>query len=300
MGEMASGSDAGEVARVGIVTVSYGSEDVLPAMLASVPAAVDGPFEAVVVDNRPEGTRVSELAAHAGVRYLARPDNPGYGGAMNAGARTLAASVEWVLVANPDLVLSPGSVAALVQRGDSSPTIGSVGPLVRDPDGTVYPSARAIPSIRNGIGHALFVNLWPDNPWTRSYLDDEEVPASRDAGWLSGSCVLVRRSVFDQLGGFDEKFFMYFEDVDLGFRIGRSGLRNVYEPRAEVEHSGAHATGRAAAAMIKAHHDSARLFLARKYPGPFLWPVRVVLGIGLRLRSSLVARRANRAAPAGT
>lgn len=291
---MASGSGTDTSARVGVVTVSYGSDAVLPTMLGSIPDAVAGPVETVVVDNRPEGDAVRHLAESAGARYLARPDNPGYGGAMNAGVALLSPTVEWVLIANPDLVLAAGGVDRLIAVARDDDAIAAVGPLVREDDGSVYPSARAVPSIRNGIGHALFVNLWPNNPWTRNYRDDTAEPVRRDAGWLSGSCVLVRRSAFEQVGGFDERYFMYFEDVDLGFRFGKAGFRNVYEPAAEVTHSGAHATGRDGAAMIRAHHRSARLFLERKYPGPVLWPVRAVLGLGLRLRSRLISRRLER------
>jgi N-acetylglucosaminyl-diphospho-decaprenol L-rhamnosyltransferase len=291
MGGMASRSGA----SIGVVTVSYGSEDVLPAMLASLPAAAGGPFESVVVDNLPASGGVPALAAAHGARYLARADNPGYGGAMNAGAALFGPEVEWVLLANPDLVLTPGSIARLRETGESDESIAAVGPLVREPDGGVYPSARAVPSIRNGIGHALFSNLWPDNPWTRRYMDSTRTsPVRKEAGWLSGSCVLVRRSAFEAIGGFDDGYFMYFEDVDLGFRFGKAGMRNVYEPAAEVTHTGAHATGRDSAAMIRAHHASARRFLSRKYPGPVLWPVRFVLSLGLRIRSDVITRRMRR------
>lgn len=284
----------GASARVAVVTVSFGSEAVLPAMLTSIPAAADETVRVVVVDNRPSDA-VRTLAETAGATYLERSDNPGYGGAMNAGVATLPASVEWILIANPDLVLAPESLTRLVERGDSDPAIGSVGPLVREADGEIYPSARAVPSLRNGVGHALFVNLWPNNPWTANYRDDTQgTPVLKDAGWLSGSCVLVRRAAFDRIGGFDERFFMYFEDVDLGFRLGKAGYRNVYDPAAEVTHSGAHATGRDTSAMIRAHHASARLFIQRKYPGVILWPVRTVLAIGLRLRSDVITRRIDR------
>src|SRR5690606_10093760 len=107
-----------------------------------------------------------------------------------------------------------------------------LGPRVLNEDGTTYPSARAVPSLRTGVGHALFTNLWTANPWSRRYRDDlAPADEARDAGWLSGSCVLVRRRAFDELGGFDEGYFMYFEDVDLGYRLGKAGYRNVYEPR---------------------------------------------------------------------
>jgi len=103
--------------------------------------------------------------------------------------------------------------------------------------------------------------------------------------------VLVRRVAFDRLGGFDDGYFMYFEDVDLGRRLSELKYRNVFVPAAEVMHSGAHSTTSDSAAMIAAHHESARRFLAKKYAGPLLWPVRTALSIGLQLRARGLRRR---------
>ena len=113
----------------------------------------------------------------------------------------------------------------------------------------------------------------------------------RDAGWLSGSCLLVRRSAFERIDGFDEGYFMYFEDVDLGYRFGLAGFRNVYQPDAEVTHVGGHSTRGESAAMVEAHHRSARRFVAAKYRGPLLAPVRWVLDAGIAVRSWLLRRR---------
>jgi N-acetylglucosaminyl-diphospho-decaprenol L-rhamnosyltransferase len=280
-------------ARVAVVTVSYGSETVLAQFLASAPAAANCNLCIVVADNKPaERSEVADQSRNAGARYLPLLTNLGYGGAMNAAVETLPASIEWVLISNPDVVLGEGSIDSLVRAGDSDPLIGAVGPRILTSEGSVYPSARSIPSLRTGVGHALFANLWLANPWTREYRrDTDEAPRRREAGWLSGSCVLVRRSLFDTLGGFDPRFFMYFEDVDLGYRIGQMGYRNVYEPSAVVTHTGAHSTATESARMIRAHHDSARRFLDKKYPGPLLWPVRTALGTGLRVRSAIVASR---------
>lgn len=284
----------GATAAVAVVTVAYRSNTVLPEFLASIAAASAHPVTTVVVDNRPDAeSQAAELAAAHGAGYVALPANPGYGGAVNAGVATLDAAVRWVLISNPDVVLDPGLIDALVAAAEGDPTIAAIGPAVRNPDGTVYPSARRVPSLRTGIGHALFVNLWHDNPWTRRYRQDAaEAVTERDAGWLSGACLLVRRAVFDELGGFDEGYFMYFEDVDLGYRIGRAGYRNRYLPSVGVTHIGAHTASRDSAAMIRAHHASARRFIARKYSGWYLWPVRAVLAVGLGVRSLLLQRRA--------
>ena len=281
--------------RVAVVTVSYGSSGVLDDFLASVPASSSVPLTVVVADNKPAGgDGVREVARANGAGYLPLVANPGYGGAINAAVKCLPAAIEWILVSNPDLVLGAGSVDFLLATGDSNPSIAAVGPAIMT-NHEIYPSARSIPSLRTGIGHALFANIWLGNPWTRAYRKDSQYEAiRREAGWLSGACVLVRRSAFESLGGFDETFFMYFEDVDLGYRLGKAGFRNVYEPAAVVEHSGAHSTETVfeSARMIEVHHESARRFLAKRYRGPLLWPVRFVLGVGLSIRSVVLRRRA--------
>jgi N-acetylglucosaminyl-diphospho-decaprenol L-rhamnosyltransferase len=284
---------------IGVATVSYGSEAVLETFLNSLPTASARRATTVVADNLPDGPNntVRELCAAAGATYLRMPSNLGYGKAVNAAVEAMPASIQWVLISNPDVQLEPGSIDELIRGGETDARVGAVGPAVRNEDGTVYPSARSIPSLRTGVGHALFSNLWAANPWTTAYLRDSRGElTARDAGWLSGSCVLVRRSVFAELGGFDPRFFMYFEDVDLGNRIGKAGYRNLYWPSASITHTGAHSTtGIASDAMIRAHHTSARQFLATKYPGVVLWPVRVTLTVGLAVRSFLVRRRARAA-----
>jgi N-acetylglucosaminyl-diphospho-decaprenol L-rhamnosyltransferase len=292
---MAAPSQRPDAPRCAVVTVSYGSESVLPEFLDSVSrASAENPLTVVVVDNKPgSSTAVRDLATARGASYLPLDSNRGYGAAMNAGVSSLPASVEWLLISNPDVILSEGAIDSLIEVGDSDPTIGAVGPAILTSDGDVYPSARAIPSLRHGIGHALFANLWVNNPWTRAYRNDaDDAVVFRDAGWLSGSCLLVRRGAFTALGGFDEGYFMYFEDVDLGFRLGKAGFRNVYDPSTSAIHSGAHSTETDSSAMVVAHHNSAKRFVDRKYPGVLLWPVRTAVTIGLSIRSRLEQRRA--------
>lgn len=290
---MVSPSSPDAAPGTAIVTVSYGSGDVLAPFLASVAGASSSPVTAVVADNKAgiDGN-VEQLAASAGAGYVAMPGNPGYGAAINAAVRSLDPSVEWILVTNPDVVLEPGCIDALLATAATDPAIGSVGPRVLSAEGEVYPSARAVPSLRTGVGHALFVNLWTDNPWTRAYrLDAESTVVRRDAGWLSGACLLVRRSAFEELGGFDDGYFMYFEDVDLGYRLGKAGYRNVYEPAATVTHTGAHSTTTDSERMVRTHHESARRFLGKKYAGALLWPIRASLRVGLWVRSTLIVRK---------
>ena len=276
------------VAELAVVTVSYRSESVLPAFTASVPGATDRPYELLIADNAPSD-EMKAMAAASGARYIPLEQNAGYGAAVNAATRTLGPEVRWVLICNPDVRLLPGSLDLLVDRLEGDPTIAAVGPRVLNEDGTTYPSARAVPSLRTGIGHALFANIWKANPWTRTYRaasDPSDEP--RDAGWLSGSCLLVRRIAFEGVGGFDEGYFMYFEDVDLGVRMTEAGYRNVYDPAARVVHAGAHSTSAEAPRMVAAHHASARRFVGRRYSGALLLPVRWAIYLALDVRSRIL------------
>jgi N-acetylglucosaminyl-diphospho-decaprenol L-rhamnosyltransferase len=293
---MVSPSSPDAAPGIAIVTVSYGSGAVLEPFLASVASASSSPVTTVVADNRAgEGDNVQSLTVAAGAGYVPMPGNPGYGAAVNSAVRSLGADVEWILVSNPDVVLAPGCIDTLLATALTDERIASVGPCVLGSEGEVYPSARSVPSLRTGVGHALFVNLWTENPWTRAYRRDAESTAvRRDAGWLSGACLLVRRSAFDELGGFDDGYFMYFEDVDLGYRLGKAGYRNVYEPAATVTHTGAHSTTSDSERMVRTHHESARRFLSKKYAGVLLWPIRASLRLGLWARSTLIVRKLRR------
>ena len=280
---------------VGAVVVSYGSDEEIVPFLSSLRDACAEPIEVVVADNLPSEGDVASIATTAGARYLALPANPGYGGAVNAAVRTLSPSVEWVLVSNPDVVFEPGSVDALIDSARRDTRIGSIGPRILNSDQTVYPSAREVPTIRNGVGHALFGRVWPSNPWTRRYHAAAETSLPRDAGWLSGACLLVRRKAFEDIGGFDEEYFMYFEDVDLGYRLAHAGWRNRYEPAGTVIHTGGTSTARSSSAMVREHHRSAERFIRSRYSSVPALPIRAVLLTSLRVRSYIVGRQQHRA-----
>jgi N-acetylglucosaminyl-diphospho-decaprenol L-rhamnosyltransferase len=276
--------------RTAVVTVSYGSDLALEPFLASIADASSEDLLVIVVDNLPGTGRAAEITRSAGATYQPAERNLGYGGAINAAVRALPSSVSRIVVSNPDVVFHPRAIDRLLEVMDADAQIASVGPAVRNADGTPYPSARTVPSMRTGIGHALFANVWPSNPWTAAYHANEDAEVARDAGWLSGSCLLVRRAAFDRIHGFDEGFFMYFEDVDLGYRFGKAGWRNRFEPGAVVTHTGAHSTTGSSEAMVRAHHRSAERFIVKKYSSPLLAPVRLVLLAGLRVRSAVTVR----------
>lgn len=284
--------------RLAVVTVTYSPGDALAEFLDSLEKATTRPYTVVLADNGSlDGTPERAAAERDGVELLRIGENIGYGGAANRAIAGLGPEYGWVVVANPDVVWQPGSLDDLLAAGERTPRAGALGPLIRDADGAVYPSARLLPSLGRGTGHAVFGTLWPGNPWTRAYRQSEVTVAERDAGWLSGSCLLLRRSAFDSVDGFDSRYFMYFEDVDLGERLGRAGWRNRYVPSAEVLHTGGHATtanARVSARMRAEHHDSAYRYLAGRYPRRWQAPLRLVLRAALAVRSKASEARAGR------
>jgi N-acetylglucosaminyl-diphospho-decaprenol L-rhamnosyltransferase len=269
-----------------VVVVTYSPGDSLSAFLDSVSAATTRPVRVVLADNGSvDGVPEAESAAGR-AELLAMGENLGYGAAANRAVAGLDPSAGWVLVSNPDIVLGPGSLDTLLEAAGRWPRAGALGPLIRTDD-EVYPSARLQPSLGRGVGHAVFGAVWPANPWTRSYRQEDSVE-ERTAGWLSGSCVLLRREAWDSVDGFDPRYFMYFEDVDLGDRLGRAGWLNVYVPDATVVHTGGHATTRDAPTsgrMLREHHRSAYRFLADRYRGARWAPLRAGLRVALAARA---------------
>ncbi|MGY1749906.1 glycosyltransferase family 2 protein [Modestobacter sp. SYSU DS0511] len=273
-----------------VVAVTYSPGEALDGFVESLAAATTQATDVVLADNgSTDGAPERVAAAHDNVRLLPTGGNVGYGAAVNAGLADVPEG--WALVANPDVRFEPGSVDELLAAAARWPRAATLGPAIRTPEGELYPSARDLPRLSTGIGHAAFGWFWPANPWTARYRREREAPRERPAGWLSGSCLLVDLAAFHAIGGFDPGYFMYFEDVDLAERLGRRGWLNVYVPSAVVVHEGGHATRRQPHRMARVHHTSALRYLSARHPGPGNAPLRAALraGLGARMLLSFVS-----------
>jgi len=286
-----------------VVIVNY---EAGPALVRCVEGLrAEGPAELVVVDNGSADGSVDALRRRfPDVTVLAPGANLGYGAAVNRGvAATTAPSV---LVGNSDLEVPPGALAALVAALEREPRCALVGPLIRKPGGERYPSARQFPSLTDAAGHALLGIFAPNNRFTRSYqraeLEESRSgtfgggtagggPATEVVDWMSGACFVVRREAFEQVGGFDEAYFMYLEDVDLCWRLGQAGWQVRYAPAAEVTHLQGISTDRHPFRMIVEHHRSLLRFASRSSRGwrRLALPL-IAVGIGIRALLACVAQ----------
>ncbi len=151
----------------GVVVVGYESEAEWEGFFSSLQQSTISPDQIVVVDNSPHLSVAQELLEALPLQVIHQPSNPGYGAAANAGMATFAPEIEWVVVCNPDTRFEPDTLELLLAERDAFPRTGVLGPCIVSSLGMVYPSARAIPGMRIGIGHALFARLWPTNPGHR-------------------------------------------------------------------------------------------------------------------------------------
>ena len=281
-GPVVTGAFAG---RVGAVIVAYQSGDDVARCITSLRA--QGVANVVVVDNGSSDGSLDALPL--GTHVVRLGSNLGYGAAANVGARVLGELD--VLVVNPDVSFRPNALATLLSALDD-PTVGLVGPAQFDGAGREYPAARVFPNLVDGALHALLGKLWPSNPGTRR-VRTESYPLDQpaDVDWVSGAAMLVRRAAWRDVAGFDPRYFLYFEDVDICWRLARRGWIVRYEPRASIVHVGAGSTSGSSSIAVIAHHKSAWRFVRMSTKGwrRLLLPV---VGAGLVGRAAVGLVRA--------
>ena len=223
----------------------------------------NGVSDIVVVENGDPGSSHAVVGPLA-VKLVEPAINLGYGRGVNRGAAATTAT-PYLLVSNPDVIVADGAVATLVEFLDQHPSVGMVGPQILRPDGTVYPSLRVFPNFWLAGLHALLEPVWANNPATRRYRS-----ARSDGGveWVSGAFFLIRRDVFEEVGGFDERYFMFAEDMALCWNVRAAGWDIGAAPDAQVTHIEGLSRRLVTRQMLWAHHRSALRFEWQTASGP--------------------------------
>jgi N-acetylglucosaminyl-diphospho-decaprenol L-rhamnosyltransferase len=279
------------VADLAVVVVNYNAGEHLARCVASVVAAAGGlAVDLVVVDNASadDSAHVAALRTPQ-VRLIENPTNRGLSAAWNQGARTVDAP--WILFLNPDAEIRQGDLAALVLAGDRRSDVALLGPVIRNPDGTIYESGRIFPGVLPAVGHAFLGPFVPGNRFTRAYRQTSwDRSTEREVDWVSGAAMLIRRSAFDQVGPFDEAFWLYGEELDMCTRLRDAGWRVLASPELEVMHVGGVSTGRSRRTHVMHSQSIYRYYRKHRAPG---WR-RVTLPLAwaaLRVRAEIVGIR---------
>lgn len=273
-----------------VIIISYNTRqmtlDCLRALYADLghEGLAGAPAEVWVVDNASgDGSAEAVRAAFPDVRLIENPRNAGFGAANNLAMRQ--AGGEFLLLLNSDAFVHPGAVAALLSYLRAHPRAGAVGPRLLNRDDTVQPSCYRFPSP---------ARAWLENLWVSSLLPSHSVvgdyrrwahDSARSVDWVIGACLLVRRTAYEQAGGFDEAFFMYQEETDWQRRLRDGGWDITFTPSAVVTHLGG-ASGAAEQAKINAHFFDSLDYYTRKHHGlAGLVSLRLAMIAGAALRT---------------
>jgi N-acetylglucosaminyl-diphospho-decaprenol L-rhamnosyltransferase len=275
-----------------VIVVTYNSaQEILPCLESLFSNLSSFTTLVIVVDSASTDATVSMVqSAFPQVRILPLSENGGFASANNAGLQQ--AMDTHVLLINPDTVVHPGAVAAMLRALGSSPDIGVVGPRLLNADGSLQRSCRELPGF---LGDLIGMTELYRVPLVRRFLGrwlpslgDHAV--GRYVDWVSGACLLVRRETINDVGPMDEGYYMYSEELDWQYRMFRQGWRVWYEPSAEVIHLGGASTSRVGCERIvwqyrsmlrfyRVHHGRLRAALQRA----LIWLITVPKILALAL-----------------
>ncbi len=231
-------ADRSDKPVVSLVIVHYRSPDLLARCLAEIARAkIAIAYEVIVIDNDPLDHKAAELADEHQIRFIHNDHNVGYGRAVNQAMA--AARGRYYMILNPDVEVGAGSIETLAAYLDDHPAVGLCGPKLFSPDGSLQYSARTFYTLkiillrRTPLGR-----LWPNARATRDHLLTEwDHNDTREVDWMLGGALMVRKSAVRDVGGMDDRFFLYFEDVDWCNRMSRRGWRVVYVHQATMVHA---------------------------------------------------------------
>jgi N-acetylglucosaminyl-diphospho-decaprenol L-rhamnosyltransferase len=204
--------------------------------------------------------------SHAGARLVENERTLGFGANINRGVA--ATNAPYVVASNPDIEATPGSITSLLEFAASHPRAGIVGPQLRYPDGRWQPSRRSFPTVRGTLVRRTPLRrlLHPERRQRRHYLLDERPTEPAQSDWLLGAFLFLRREMLEELGGLDEGYRLYGDDIDLAYRARKAGWERWYVPRAVVIHHHQAVTDRRFLTPRTLWHWRSILRFVRKHP----------------------------------
>jgi GT2 family glycosyltransferase len=297
-----------------LVIVNYRSYDELTRCLSSLEAARPLFARVVVIDHESDLRAADRVSRQfPWVDVVERTTNEGFATGVNLGVRSGRAP--FVLLLNPDCVADVAALAGLLAFAATRPDAAVIGPRILNLDGTVQGSARRFPGPSTMFAgrSSWLTRRFPNNPLSRWNLPGRDrTAAAMTVDWVSGACMLVRRQAFEQVGGMDERFFLYWEDADLCRRLSARGWAIVYYPDVAIVHAGGRSSIHVYAESLAAFHRSAYV-LFRKHASGYLQALAPLVYLALHARLRLLlyihrralasagggaGSRADRAAPA--
>jgi len=267
-----------------IIIVNYNVKDLLRRCLSSIFGfQKDVNFEVRVIDNNSEDQSTKMVSGKfPQVKLLENKRNLGFSAACNQGIRKSRG--RYILLLNPDTEFVSGGITEMIKFMDSHTRVGICGPQMIDSQGKIHFSCRSFPSYLTAVssGQSILNRLFPRNPLSRKYLLKDQ-SQKREVDWVSGSCLLTKREVFEKIGPLDELFFMYVEDVDFCYRAKNAGFLVHYLPEVVVIHHIGKSTKKRKLLMQTEHHRSMYHFFRKHHHPNVVLKGIVFLSIWIRL-----------------
>jgi len=223
--------------KVSAIVLNYKtSNDTIKCVEALLKQTIAPDLEIIVVDNHSEDGSLEKLRQLLGpdkpVQILHTTKNLGYGKGNNFGAER--ARGEFILIINPDNILEPDGLMKMVKYLKENPDVGIIGPKLIFPNGTIRDSYRTFPTPIDLIIKRTFLRNIFKKRMCRYLQWDKDPNEVRDTDWLVGACLFIKRNLYEELGGFDKRFFLFFEDIDICRRCWKLGKQVVYLPKASA------------------------------------------------------------------
>jgi len=221
-----------------LVSLNYKSKGLLKQCLKGIRLLkLSFPYEVIVVDNA-SGDGCGEMIKNEfpEVRFIQSNTNHGYAGGNNLGLKI--ANGEYIMIVNPDIAMLTNEIDKMLDYMKNYPGIGILGPKLINPDGTIQYSCYKFPTFFIPFFRRTFLGSLPilDNKVKNYLMANWDHKENREVDWLLGGCLLIRKTLLDKIGLLDERFWMYFEDVDICRRAWEAGYKVVYFAESEVVH----------------------------------------------------------------
>ncbi len=222
---------------VSILYVYYNTPKEILHSLTSLSGAAYGiPYEVVIVNNASPKPLPRQVSMKRGVHIITNRENIGFGKGHNKAVSR--AKGKYLLILNPDTILKKKALRLMVEKLESNKKIGIIGPQMIDKDGKILPTISKFPTLPTAlIVYSVIDKLWKHNPISQKFwMYDANRTKEQEVDVLSGACMMIRKSLFKSIHGFDNRFFLYFEESDLCMKVKNAGYRNIYFPKARITH----------------------------------------------------------------
>ena len=275
--------------KISIIIVSYNVRSYLSNSIDSILKSSIKNIELIIVDNNSFDDTVEYISQnYPSIKLIPNSSNVGFGRAVNQGARI--ANSDYLLILNPDTIIEEDTLKKLVNYIETNDKIGMVGPKILNADGSLQLSCkRSFPTIKSAIPKILGLDkLFPNSKWFGRYnltfLDPDK---NHVVDAISGSCMLIRNKVFKKIGGFDEKFFMFGEDIDICLRVWKANFEVHYFPETKIIHFKGKSVKTAPYNSREAFYEAMDIYVEKHYSSTLSKISRTLISLGIRLNKFL-------------